>query len=654
MFNLSGNTDITEINTLENTTINNREGLNRIAELEHQLLEAKNLIYAIRHGEVDALLLNKDGKADVYSLENIDYTYRVLIEKFAEGALSISNEGLILYCNSYFSELINLPISKIVGSYFSSYFSDHEIYLKLLTDIKEGVYKGEILLAIKEKRIPVYISITSLAPNLPGFGIILNDLTDKKKSEQIILDHQQQLEEKIEELNHHEKKLSQANKALLLQNEEKEKQAAELIAANTELTFMIGEKRKRMAELNIAYTDVKEQTEAKNKAEAATLIAEESVKAKQQFLANMSHEIRTPMNAIIGFTNVVLKTKLDKDQLEYINAIKISGDALIILINDILDLAKVNAGKMTFEQAPFHLSDSISTMLHLFEARIKEKNLELVHDYDQAIPRLLMGDPMRLRQIILNLASNAIKFTSEGKISLRIQLLEEDAERATVKFELSDTGIGIPENKLENIFNNFEQAHLNTSNSYGGTGLGLAIVKQLVELQGGTVFVNSITGEGSTFGFILTFDKANAEIEKEIVPDLKYIANSAIAETLIDNVKVLVAEDLPLNQLLIKIILAEFGFDLDIAGNGKIAIEKLRQNKYDIVLMDLQMPEMNGFDATEYIRKQLDSQIPIIALTADVTSIDVERCKTVGMNDYISKPIDEKLLYSKMVKYLRK
>ena len=379
------------------------EASQKITELENKLLDANNLINAIRHGEVDALLMNKNGKADVYSLESIDFTYRVLVEKIGEGALSISKEGLILYCNSYFSDLINIPISKIVGSYFWSYLSNAKTYETLLNGIKDGLYKGEIILEVGAKAVPVYISITSLEPNLPGFGIILTDQTDKKKNEETILHHQQQLEAKIKELNNNEKQLNQANKELIFQNLEKEKQAVELITANTELTFQIEEKKKRVEELKIAYTDIKEQKEAKNRAEAATLIAEAAVKAKQQFLANMSHEIRTPMNAIVGFTNVVLKTDLNKDQKEYINAIKVSGDALIVLINDILDLAKVNAGKMIFEQSPFNLSDSISSTLHLFEAKINEKNLELINEYDKNIPKFLIGDALRLRQIILNL-----------------------------------------------------------------------------------------------------------------------------------------------------------------------------------------------------------------------------------------------------------
>jgi len=386
--------------------------------------------------------------------------------------------------------------------------------------------------------------------------------------------------------------------------------------------------------------------EAKSKAEDAMRVAEDAVKSKQQFLSNMSHEIRTPMNAIIGFTKVVLKTDLSAKQKEYLTAIKMSGDALIVLINDILDLAKVDAGKMTFVQTPFKMALSLSAMLHLFETKIQEKNLELVKEYDSNIPDVLVGDPVRLHQIILNLVSNAVKFTTHGKITVSVCLLCEDEDTATLEFAISDTGIGIPENKIDSIFENFQQATSGTSRLYGGTGLGLAIVKQLVEPQGGTIHVKSKVDEGSTFSFTLSFQKTKAEAEAE--------EEHLELDTEIKNIKILVVEDIALNQLLMKTLLDDFGFERDIAANGKIAIEKMKNKSYDIILMDLQMPEMNGFDATEYIRNTMNSKIPIIALTADVTTVDLAKCKAVGMNDYIAKPVDERLLYTKIINLIKK
>ncbi|HSI91316.1 MAG TPA: ATP-binding protein, partial [Adhaeribacter sp.] len=315
------------------------------------------------------------------------------------------------------------------------------------------------------------------------------------------------------------------------------------------------------------------------------------------------------------------------------------------LINDILDLAKVDSGKMTFEQIPFKLTASLASTLHLFETKIQEKNLKLVKDFDKRIPRVLMGDPVRLHQIIINLVSNAVKFTTKGKITVSTRLLVQDEEKVVIEFGVTDTGIGIKGEKLESIFDDFQQATSGTSRLYGGTGLGLAIVKNLVEQQGGTINVASRVKKGSAFSFILSFKKTNEKAEMEI-------AHEIVVDPDFHNARVLVVEDIALNQLLMKTLLEDFGFDMDIASNGQIALDMMSQNHYDIILMDLQMPIMNGFETTDYIRNTLKSDVPVIALTADVTTVDVEKCRAVGMNDYISKPIDDKILYSKIIKFL--
>lgn len=405
----------------------------------------------------------------------------------------------------------------------------------------------------------------------------------------------------------------------------------------------VTDQKRIVTELNNA----KELAELANTiAQKATRKAEDAVKAKQQFLSNMSHEIRTPMNAIIGFTKVILKTELTPKQKEYLTAIKISGDALIVLINDILDLAKVDAGKMTFEQIPFKMESSIFAMLHLFETKIQEKNLKLNIEYDDSIPKVLLGDPVRLHQIILNLVSNAVKFTKKGVITVSVKLIDEDDEKTKISFAVSDTGIGIEKSKLEKIFENFQQASSGTSRLYGGTGLGLSIVKQLTHAQGGVIHVESEVSKGSIFSFTLDFPKTTECTENDFeMPEL---------DVALKNINVLVAEDIPLNQLLMKTILDDLGFECNIASNGKIAIEKLETEHFDVVLMDLQMPEMNGFEATEYIRTILKLDIPIIALTADVTTVDLAKCTAVGMNDYIAKPVDERVLYSKILSVVKK
>ncbi|MDQ3047310.1 MAG: ATP-binding protein [Bacteroidota bacterium] len=517
-----------------------------------------------------------------------------LLEASRDPLVTISTEGKITDMNEATVNITGISREKLRGTDFFDYFTEpqkaREVYLAVFA--KGSVADSPLTLRHKDGKLTDVLFNGAVYKddrgNVLGVVIVARDVTDQKR-------------------------------------------------ISTELT-----EAKVFAELATTIAE-----EAKRKAESATLIAEAAVKSKQQFLSNMSHEIRTPMNAIIGFTKVVLKTDLNPKQQEYLNAIKISGDALIVLINDILDLAKVDAGKMTFSHVPFKLKSSISAMLHLFEPKIQEKNLRLIKEYDTLIPEVIVGDPVRLHQIILNLVGNAVKFTTEGEIKVSVKMVEETSELVKIEFAVTDTGIGIPTSKLGNIFDDFQQATSGTSRLYGGTGLGLAIVKQLVEPQGGSITVKSELGKGSTFAFVLSFlkTKAKAEIETDIVHEL---------ENEIKNSRILVVEDIPLNQLLMKTLLEEFGFDMDIAQNGKIAIEKLSTQTYDLILMDLQMPEMNGFEATEYIRKTLKSEIPIIALTADVTTVDVEKCKAVGMNDYLSKPIDDKLLYSKIIRYLKR
>ncbi len=520
----------------------------------------------------------------------VNYASR-LIEASRDPLFTLGQKGKITDINNAAIKAIGLPKEQIIGSDFFRYFTESTDAKKGFKQIISAGYIVDLPLTFQNEKLTHVMFNGSIYKdenkNVLGIVMVARDITEQKK---------------------YEKDLTEAKN----------------YAENASL----------MAEV------------AKLKAENATRIAEDAVKAKQQFLSNMSHEIRTPMNAIIGFTKVVLKTNLTDKQTEYLNAIKTSGDALIVLINDILDSAKVDAGKMSFEKIPFKMEASISSMIHLFETKIQEKNLVLVQKYDYDIPKILVGDPVRLHQIVLNLISNAIKFTSIGKIIVEVKKVFENEDKVNIEFSVTDTGIGISPNKMGSIFENFQQATSETSRLFGGTGLGLAIVKQLVEPQGGKLKVESTVNKGSTFSFTLPFKKAT---KNDILENKMDEFNSELK-----NIKVLVVEDIPLNQLLMKTLLDEFGFERDIAANGKIALEYLENNNYDIILMDLQMPIMNGFETTEYIRKTMKSKIPIIALTADVTTVDLDKCKAVGMNDYLAKPIDEKLLYSKIVNIVKK
>ncbi|MEO8788632.1 MAG: PAS domain S-box protein, partial [Chitinophagaceae bacterium] len=559
---------------------------------DHQLLE-KELEQKVQKRtlelkEANQMLLQKNQEIEEAKLKLMSEYSRSLIEASLDPLVAINIEGKITDMNQATVNITGLEVEKLKGSNFFDYFTEpvkaQEVYEQVFA--KGFITDSPLTFRHADGKLTDVLLNGSVYKdtglNVVGVVLVARDITEQKK-------------------------------------------------ISTELTEAI----------TFAKTATVIAEEAKLKAEHATLVAEGAVKSKQQFLSNMSHEIRTPMNAIIGFTKVVLKTDLSAKQREFVNAIKLSGNTLIVLINDILDLAKVDSGKMTFEKIPFRLASSISSMTHLFESKVQEKDIKLITEYDSAIPEVLLGDPVRLHQIILNLVSNAIKFTNIGKITVSVRISKEDDEFVTIQFSIIDTGVGIAANKIDSIFENFQQASSGTSRLYGGTGLGLAIVKQLVEAQGGNIMVNSTINEGSIFSFSLVFQKTSAEIAEE--DELLELDSE------LKNIKVLVVEDMALNQLLMKTLLDDFGFERDIAANGKLAIVKMKKKSYDIILMDLQMPEMDGFETTRYIRNTLKSKIPIIALTADVTTADLVKCKAAGMNDYIAKPVDERILYSKII-----
>jgi signal transduction histidine kinase len=369
----------------------------------------------------------------------------------------------------------------------------------------------------------------------------------------------------------------------------------------------------------------------------------ETQKFRDQFMANMSHEIRTPMNAIVGLTNLLIKSDLNEQQAKYLDVIKKSGQNLLVIINDILDLSKIEAGKMELEQRPFPLRNTLESIKLILNIRAEEKNIFLNESIDEGIPDYVVGDETRFTQVITNLLGNAIKFTEKGGVTLKAELLNSTDAKAKIKFSVIDTGIGIPEDKIAKIFESFSQASSDTTRKFGGTGLGLTISKQLVELHNSELEVASVVNVGSTFYFTIEFEIAEAPV---------LIENSNVLEELDFTDKViLLVEDNMFNQMVAVDSIKEIfpNMEIDVADNGQKALTMVNEKKYTLVFMDIQLPDMDGFQITREIRKMGFDQLRICAMTASVLKEQIDACFEAGMNDYMMKPFTPELLKEKLI-----
>lgn len=369
---------------------------------------------------------------------------------------------------------------------------------------------------------------------------------------------------------------------------------------------------------------------SKSKTQAAVMV-------KDNFMANMSHEIRTPLNAILGFTNLLVKKGLDTQSREFVDAIQHSGEALLAIVNDILDLSKIEAGMMRIVPTTFSLRGLVQSVETLFSEKIRRKGLEFLHHIDDELPDTLVGDPTRLTQILVNLLDNAIKFTDKGSISLVISVASRQAGNVTLSFVIRDTGIGIASDKLPEVFERFRQAEDSITRRYGGTGLGLSIVRELLRLQNGDIHVDSLPGQRTTFTFKLPYNIAD---EQRCRPS----GAREPAALLPPSLRLLVVDDNEMNQSLMKHLLSQWDISFDIVSGAPAALEYLRYQNYDLVLMDIQMPGMDGYSATDIIRRKMNLQVPVIAMTAHAFLGEREKCLSNGMNDYLSKPIREREL----------
>jgi CheY-like chemotaxis protein len=367
-------------------------------------------------------------------------------------------------------------------------------------------------------------------------------------------------------------------------------------------------------------------------------------RAKDMFIGVMSHEIRTPLNAVIGMSHLLLDDNPLPSQKENLSILKFSAENLMTLINDVLDFTKIETGNVELEKADVDLRDLTRSITGSMQYKAQEKGIYLKCNIDEEVPALVKGDRARLTQILLNVISNSVKFTSQGGVTIDLRVIEQNKNTVRIRFAVSDTGIGIAKDKLSTIFESFKQAEADTTRNFGGTGLGLAISKRLIELHDSRINVDSILGEGSTFWFTITFQKA----------DDHTLNNSNIVETGL-NINVLVVDDNQINRLLINKVLKKWGANADFAENGQEAIDKLDQHKnFDVVLMDIHMPIMGGLEATGIIRTKNDpyfQKLPIIALTASMLSNQMGEIESAGMNDYILKPFDPKTLFEKLSRY---
>jgi signal transduction histidine kinase/CheY-like chemotaxis protein len=371
----------------------------------------------------------------------------------------------------------------------------------------------------------------------------------------------------------------------------------------------------------------------------------EAARIKENFMANMSHEIRTPMNAILGFTNLLQRQDLDTRSREYVQAIRGSGENLLAIINDILDLSKIEAGMMRIESAPFSLRGLVHSVETMFASRANEKGLKFTVTFGQSLPDILQGDAVRLTQILVNLVSNAVKFTMKGEISIIVSGHRLDPENVNISIDISDTGIGIETSKQADIFNRFQQAEDSVTRKYGGTGLGLSIVHELVTLQKGSIRLDSQPGKGSVFTVTIPYKIGPASFTSESLSGDRIMTNQ------LKNNHILVVEDNEVNQNLVRHLLGQWQLSFDIVANGREAINALTRNHYDLVLMDIQMPEMDGYTTTLEIRSTLKLNLPIIAMTAHAMAGEREKCLGYGMNDYIAKPIREIQLHELISRY---
>ncbi|MDQ6901922.1 MAG: PAS domain S-box protein [Bacteroidota bacterium] len=634
--------------------------------------------------------------------------YRNLIENSGVVMYTTSINGCITFTSSKAFELTGYPMKEIIGMHFTKLIDADwlgEVKSKYKNQVKNSIGETVMEFCIRTKygdlKWVEQSAILLIENNEPaGFQCIVKEISERKEMEEVLRKYEVELVHNQERL---QSILDNATSLIYIKDLDGKyvltnKQFKESLTVNdsvigkTDFDFTSFEKAQHYKETdeevlrtckpvqleeiidmpdgahnvlivkfpllnaqNEIYgisgiaTDITDRVRYEKELIKAKKIAEDAKKLQEQFLANMSHEIRTPMNGIQGMTDLILETQLSDEQKDFAKTIKRSSDNLLVIINDILDFSKIQAGKLTIEKIDFYFNEVLENIKAIFRHRINEKGLTFAINIDANVPPKLNGDPYRLNQILVNLIGNAIKFTHQGSVGINISVQQLTPAEIVLNFSISDSGIGIEADKINEIFESFTQASVETSRKYGGTGLGLAITKQLLELQRGSIHVESKINCGTTFHFSIPYNFSATNNPAFFAgKDLKNY------RTLLQGKKFLVAEDNEVNQKVIRHVLQKAGGTVHIVNNGLEAVNLLKENAaYDLIIMDLQMPEMDGYAATKYIRTTMNISIPIIAMTASALKGEKAKCLEIGMNEYLSKPFDSAFLYKRINELLK-